>query len=96
MGFRPSGSIINDWEVANVHVNDLLDLFCDSLELDPGRLTLDTEIQDVEEWTSVGWLSIMSALDEQFDLQLPAKEIRGFKKVQDLVNFVAARADVVM
>lgn len=75
-------------------LNSLLDLVCSALEIDGGSLSLDTEISSVPEWNSVGWLSIMAALDEHLNLQLPSKDIRGFKTVGDLVGYIEARVSL--
>lgn len=75
-------------------VNELLDLICESLEIETGTLTLETTIESVEEWNSVGWLTIMSEVDERFGIQMPSKEIRAMKTVADLVNYIGARAEI--
>lgn len=71
---------------------EFVELLCESLEVESGTLSLETEIASVPEWTSVGWLVIMSALDEQLGIQLSSKDIRSFKTVQDVVDYAAAKA----
>lgn len=58
---------------------ELLDLFAEGLEVAPDTLSAETRIADVDEWNSLGWLTIMSLVDEKLGIQLGAKDIRGFK-----------------
>ena len=41
-------------------VKELLQLLAEGLEVEPDTLSLDTRIADVDEWNSLGWLSIMA------------------------------------
>lgn len=71
--------------------DELLGLFAEALETDISAISMETLIGDVPEWTSLVWLSIMSLLDERYEIQLSAKEIRSFKTVQDAVECVTAK-----
>lgn len=70
---------------------EILDLICEALERDSGSLSLDRSIRDVPEWTSIGWLAIISLLDERFNIALGSKDIRGFQRVSDVVEFVRSK-----
>lgn len=67
---------------------DVLKLVCEALEIPDGSLAPETNVGDVEEWDSIGWLTIMSMLDEQFGVQVSSQEIRNVKKVGDFVRLV--------
>jgi len=71
--------------------DELLGLFAEALEADKSAISVDTEIGDVPEWTSLVWLSIMALLDERYGIQLSAREIRSFKTVRDAVECIAAK-----
>ena len=71
--------------------DELLGLFAEALESDKTAISVDTQIGDVPEWTSLAWLSIMSLLDERYAIQLSAREIRSFKTVRDAVECIAAK-----
>lgn len=80
--------------VLPVTTDELLDLFCEGLEIEPGQLTLDTKIRDIPEWTSIGWLAIMALVDERLGVQIEPKNIREFKTVKDLVQYIKSRKSV--
>jgi acyl carrier protein len=71
--------------------DELLGLFAEALEADKSTISVDTEIGNVPEWTSLVWLSIMSLLDERCGIQLSAREIRSFKTVRDAIDCVTAK-----
>jgi len=74
--------------------NDALTLFTEALEESPGFISMDTVIADVPEWTSLVWLTIMSMLDEKYNVQLSTKEIRSFKTVKDAADLLMAKVEV--
>jgi acyl carrier protein len=70
----------------------LIALFAEALEVDPAVLTTDLRIEDVDEWGSIGWLTIMSMLDDRYGRQIPAKQIRSFVTVGDVIGYLTAES----
>lgn len=70
---------------------EIIELLAEALEVEPSTLTPDTAIADVEEWNSLGWLSVMSLLDERFDVSLSAAQIRSMRTVADVLQHVRAK-----
>jgi acyl carrier protein len=68
--------------------NDLLELFAEGLEVETSQLSTETRISDVEEWNSIGWLTIMSLVDERLGVQIESKAIRGFQTVQEVIDYL--------
>lgn len=52
--------------MAEINLSELLSGIADALEVDHSLLTEDSSSIDVEEWDSMGHISIMSFLDKQF------------------------------
>jgi acyl carrier protein len=73
---------------------EVLDLFAEALEVEPGRLAPDTRIEDVSEWDSVGWLTLMAAVEERLGVELVARDVREMKTVGDVLRYIAARVSV--
>ena len=73
---------------------EIIDLFAEGIEVEPSTLTPETVIADVPEWNSLGWLTIMSLLDEKCDIRLSAPQIRGFKTVGDAISAVTEQLAV--
>jgi acyl carrier protein len=71
---------------------EIIDLFAEGIEVEASTITPETIIAEVPEWNSLGWLTIMSLLDERYDIRLSAPQIRGFKTVGDAINGVMEQA----
>ena len=71
--------------------NEIIELLEEALEVSPNTLTPETAIADVEDWNSLGWLSVMSLLDERFEVGLSAAEIRAMRTVADVLQHVRAK-----
>lgn len=73
---------------------ELIALLTEATEAEPGTLTPETQLADVPEFNSLGWLTIMSELDDRLGIQLGSRDIQGFRTVQDVVDYVTAKASV--
>ena len=65
-------------------LNLLLDLF----ELEEGELTPEMKLEDVEAWDSMTKLSLIVLMDDEFNKKLTGEQIRTFKTVQDILDFM--------
>ncbi|MCR5567049.1 MAG: acyl carrier protein [Clostridiales bacterium] len=57
-------------------------------EMDEGTLTEETALEDVDEFDSMGKLSLIVLCDEEFSKRLDGETIRGFKTVKDILDFM--------
>lgn len=60
----------------------------DIMDLDEGTLTLDSVLDDLEEWDSLSKLSLIVEAKQQFNKVLLAETIRSFKTVNDICNYL--------
>lgn len=60
----------------------------DAWEMDEGSLTEDTLLEDVEEFDSMGKLSLIVLCDDEFGKKLPGDTIKTFKTVKDILDFM--------
>lgn len=65
-----------------------LELLEEMLELDENTLKEDTLLDDIEEWDSVAALSLIVLLDEEFDKTISGKQIKEFKTIGDILEFM--------
>ena len=66
-----------------------LALLEDMLELDEGDLTLDTVLDDVDEYDSMAKLSLIVLMEDEFDVKLTGDVIKGFETVGDIVKLMS-------
>ncbi len=69
---------------------DFLNQLCESLNRDPGTLTLDDTTETVEQWDSVGHLSIIATID-QLGVDVDSEEMQNFTSVRELVDRLKAK-----
>ena len=60
----------------------------DLLELDGGTLTPQTELNSISEYDSMAKLSLIVLMDDEFGKKLNGEQIRAFKTVQDILDFM--------
>lgn len=58
------------------------------MDLDEGTLSLDSVLDDLEEWDSLSKLSLIVVAKQQFNLVLQAEIIRNFKTVKDICDYL--------
>lgn len=67
---------------------DFIVLLAKSLAVNAGRLKDETRFSDVEEWDSMAWLTIISAIDERLGFTMQPSRISRLKTVGDLIQYV--------
>ena len=60
----------------------------DMLELDGDTLAPDTELSSIDEYDSMAKLSLIVLMDDEFSKKLTGEQIREFKTVQDILDFM--------
>lgn len=60
----------------------------DTLELDENTLTEDTLLADIENYDSMTKLTIIVLCDDEFGKKLTGEQIKSFKKVKDILDFM--------
>lgn len=58
------------------------------MELDQGAINESTVLGELEEWTSMASLSLIVLMDEEFNKKLTGKQIKEFKTVQDIIDYM--------
>ena len=65
-----------------------LNLLEETFELDENTLTEETSLDDIAEYDSMGKLSLIVLCDEEFDKKLTGEQIKAFKTVKDILDFM--------
>ena len=60
----------------------------DMLELDNGSLKPETELSSIDEYDSMAKLSLIVLMDDEFSKKLSGEQIRQFKTVQDILDYM--------
>lgn len=73
---------------------EVLTLLADAIEADATLVRPDARIEAIPGWDSVGWLSVMAALDERLEVQLSSGDIAGVATVGDLLALLRRKGKV--
>ena len=65
-----------------------IEIIAEALEVDESLLTMDKNLDEIDQWDSVGILSLMAILDELNKKGMEIGKIQGLKTVKDLVKFI--------
>jgi acyl carrier protein len=75
--------------MVNANEEKVLEIIRKALKLGQKPLTLDSGINDIEEWDSLGHLGILSALDKFFNGRIaPIKEIAEADSVAKMLRLL--------
>jgi len=58
------------------------------LELDRGALDESMMLTDIQEWDSMAAIALIVLVDEEFGRKLSGADIRKFRKVKDILDFM--------
>lgn len=58
------------------------------LDVEEGSLTADAVLSEMDEWDSLGTLSLTIAVKDKFDKNLTANTIRGFQTAKDICDYI--------
>ena len=58
------------------------------LEVDPGSLTLDTQLPETGKWDSLAFVSFLAIADSQYSAKVAPAELRKCLTVEDLLKLV--------
>lgn len=58
------------------------------LEVEPSQITLEMSVGDLPKWDSLGHLTILQNIQDEFDIELEAEEIIELEDVNDIIKIV--------
>lgn len=69
-------------------INEFIEKVGDSIFVDPEEITIETDLDDLEGWDSIGRLGLIAMYNEYFDRKIDTKQLKNCETVKDLVEFV--------
>ena len=60
----------------------------ETLEMDEGTLTPETVLSNIEQYDSMAKLSLIVMMDDECNKKLTGEQIREFKTVKDILDFM--------
>ena len=75
-----------------MELNDFIANFAEQFDdTDPEVFNAETSLEDLEEWSSLNALSVISMVDDEYDVTLKGDDIRNSKTIEDLYNRIKSK-----
>ena len=65
---------------------EFINRFKEALEINDQLITLETRFRDLENWSSLSFLSILAMIDEEYDVVIEGNDFRDLVTVEDLIK----------
>ena len=62
-----------------------------SFDVDPQKVTMETNASDIPLWDSVGHLTLASNLEEAFGISFDVDELMEMENVREIVRIISAK-----
>ena len=77
-----------------MEINEFIEHFIEQFDEAPEtEVTPATRFHDMDGWSSIIALSVMAMIDEEYDVQIKADEMRNSQTVQELFDIVKSYLD---
>lgn len=75
-----------------MEMKEFIQNFADQFdEIDVNALTPETNFRELDEWSSMVALSVLAMIDDEYDVQLKADEMRKTNLIQELFDLVQSK-----
>ena len=66
----------------------LNEIFADVFDDDSIVVTEETSAKDIEDWDSLTHITLISAVEDEFDIKFAMKDVLGMKNVGEMVDII--------
>lgn len=74
-----------------MEIKDFVEKFAEQFDDAPAELTAETNFKELEDWNSLVALSVISMVDEEYEVTLKGEDIRNAVTVGDLFEIVKGK-----
>lgn len=64
---------------------DMMVMISEALLVDPSQITVNSQKDEIPEWDSMGLMSIMAMIDDEFQITLSMEEAEAWNAVSDII-----------
>ena len=76
-----------------MELNEFIENFADQFDdTDASEIKADTVFKELDEWSSLIALSVISMVDDEYDITIKGDDIRNADTIEDLFNIVKSKA----
>ncbi|WP_213698541.1 acyl carrier protein [Acetomicrobium sp.] len=57
-----------------------------------GEITLNSTRDEIKEWDSVGYLILITRIEEELSISIPFEDIRKINKIEDFLMYISNKS----
>lgn len=70
----------------------IIEIFREALDMEEDQeLKMDDKFRDYDDWDSIGYLSVISLLDDEFDIVIENEDFKKLETLQEVLDEVKKR-----
>jgi len=66
-------------------------IIADKLGMDESKISLESSLQEDLEADSLDVMDIITALEDEFEIEIPQEDLTDMEKVSDLVSYIESK-----
>jgi len=67
---------------------EFLELTADALDMDVSDLSFDTKLHELDEWDSIGQLSFIGLVDDNFSIDIDVEKLTECDSISQLFDYI--------
>ncbi len=68
-------------------INEFIEKFAEAIDVeDASVLSANTKFRNLEEWSSLAYLSVIALMDEEFDVQIEMTDFKKLNTIQEIFD----------
>lgn len=71
-----------------MNIEEKLTLITEALDADRANVKADTKLNSMDEWDSMGKISIIAMLDKKYNKTIDVEQLESLTTVQDILNLM--------
>lgn len=71
--------------------NQVIAIMAKCFEVEPSEITMESSIGDFPKWDSLGNLTVLQEIQDEFDIELDPDEIIDLEDVNDIISIVVEK-----
>ncbi len=72
-----------------METRDFIEKFAEAVDVEaPETLSVETVFRDLDDWSSLAFLSVIAMMDEEYDIQIENAQFRELKTLGDIIAYI--------
>ncbi|HPH11813.1 MAG TPA: acyl carrier protein [Thermotogota bacterium] len=72
---------------------EIVNIIEEALELQKDTITLDTLLEGLEQWDSLGMISVKDEIETRMGSSIPMTELKACKTIRDIENIIRVKEE---